>query len=211
MNVCVIFRCGKSSRTNGITLCGMHYMRLNRYGSTDYTKICRYLQNTKCVIKDCNEKIRCKSLCAYHYRKKTYEEHPERRIYVSNYQKEIWYKRPEIREKERKRLKEWKKNNPTSTYKFGLEQQIAMDLVRIRDKNTCKWYNCGKTHKETQIDVHHIFPRSEYPELELIEQYMLCYCVEHHTKWHEMRGDKVGILMRGRLNKLLKSEAQVVT
>lgn len=65
-----------------------------------------------------------------------------------------------------------------------------MNNVRVRDKNICQWQNCGLTHKEAPIHVHHIFPRSEYPEFELIEQYMICYCLNHHGLWHRYRGDK---------------------
>lgn len=73
--------------------------------------------------------------------------------------------------------------------KIPLDLQFAMNRVRIRDNNTCQWYGCGLQHKITEVHVHHIFPRNEYPELELIEQYMICYCAEHHAQFHAMRGD----------------------
>ena len=96
----------------------------------------------------------------------------------------------------------WRRENPSSNSHYPMELQIAMNNVRKRDNNTCKWYNCGLTYKETQIHVHHIFPRSEYPELELIEQYMICYCVKHHILWHQYRGDQYA---KG-LSKMIKVE-----
>ncbi|MDE1845410.1 MAG: hypothetical protein KGI10_08805 [Thaumarchaeota archaeon] len=70
------------------------------------------------------------------------------------------------------------------------EKRIAMENVRIRDNWTCQWQNCGKTIRETKLHVNHIFPVSEYPQYELKEDYMICYCLEHHAKWHKARGDK---------------------
>jgi len=67
--------------------------------------------------------------------------------------------------------------------------QIAMNNVRKRDKNTCQWYNCGLTHRQAPIQVHHIFPRSEYPQFLSIEKYMICYCANHHLMFHYYRGD----------------------
>jgi hypothetical protein len=71
--------------------------------------------------------------------------------------------------------------------------QVAMNNVRKRDKNTCKWYNCDS--KRT-IQVHHIFPVSEYAELKYLEKYMICYCKKHHKEWHEKRGDNCHKLLK---------------
>lgn len=76
-----------------------------------------------------------------------------------------------------------------------MDLQDAMNNVRVRDKNACQWQNCKLTFREATINVHHIFPRSEYPELELIEKYMICYCAGHHGKWHEVRGDSYSKLI----------------
>ena len=57
----------------------------------------------------------------------------------------------------------------------------AMERVRIKQGNTCQWYGCGS---KIDIEVHHIFPRREYPQLAIDERYMICYCDEHHMKWH---------------------------
>jgi len=86
-------------------------------------------------------------------------------------------------------MRKYYKENPWSGKIGSIELQIAMNNVRKRDHNTCQWRNCGLTHKETSIHVNHIFPRSEYPELELIEKYMICYCLDHHIKFHAHRGD----------------------
>lgn len=88
-----------------------------------------------------------------------------------------------------------KYENKSSTH-FPLELQIAMDNVRIRDNNTCQWHNCGKTSGEASIHVNHIFPRSEYPELELVEKFMICYCADHHRIWHIARGDEYANLIQ---------------
>ena len=67
----------------------------------------------------------------------------------------------------------------------------AMNRVRKRDNNSCQWYKCRKSSKKDHIiiHVHHIFPKSEYPDLMYKEEYMICYCKFHHSYWHEMRGD----------------------
>lgn len=87
--------------------------------------------------------------------------------------------------------------NPRSNKHYSIELQSAMSNVRKRDNNTCQWYGCGLTNREAPIHVHHIFPRSEYPELELVEEYMICYCGNHHGLWHRYRGDKCSSLILG--------------
>jgi len=84
---------------------------------------------------------------------------------------------------------QWDKENPRSGAGLSYELQDAMNNVRIRDKNTCQWHGCGLTSRQVSIHVHHIFPRNEYQELELVEQYMICYCANHHGLWHRYRGD----------------------
>ena len=104
-------------------------------------------------------------------------------------------------ERHRETTKIWKKNNPRAGYIYSYELQNAINNVRYRDNNTCQWDKCGLTHKQTQIDVNHIFPKSEYPELELVEQYMICYCGFHHAMFHNYRGDeKVSNWILGRVN-----------
>ena len=66
------------------------------------------------------------------------------------------------------------------------ELRHAMNNVRIRDNNTCRWYGCNSNKN---VHVHHIFPQSEYPELATIERYMICYCAYHHKVFHDVRGD----------------------
>ena len=90
----------------------------------------------------------------------------------------------------KKYMKEYNQNNPRSSTRYSLELQETMNNVRKRDHNTCQWQNCGLTHREAPIHVNHIFPRSEYPELELVEEYMICYCKKHHKMFHEYRGDE---------------------
>ena len=93
-------------------------------------------------------------------------------------------------EHSRKYCREYRRNNPGSSRTFSLDLQLSMNNVRKRDNNTCQWAGCNLTHREAPIHVHHIFPRSEHPELELVEQYMICYCANHHGIWHRYRGDE---------------------
>ena len=64
-----------------------------------------------------------------------------------------------------------------------------MNNIRKRDNNTCQWFGCKLNSNQTTIHVHHIFPKSEYPQFELKENYMICYCVSHHKLFHQFRGD----------------------
>ena len=88
-----------------------------------------------------------------------------------------------------KRATIYRKNNPRSSLKYSLELQLSMNNVRKRDKNKCQWFGCNKNWKDGEIHVNHIFPRNEYPEYELVEQYMICYCKYHHALFHKARGD----------------------
>lgn len=86
----------------------------------------------------------------------------------------------------------WARNNPGSSrgrYGDDIELLLAMNNVRIRDDNSCQWYNCTETYKTTTIHVNHIFPQKEYPQYKYMENYMICYCVNHHAQWHKARGD----------------------
>jgi len=115
-------------------------------------------------------------------------------FYIKNRERILAYGKkhrqlPHVKARRNELVRIWRKNNPRSNRSFYPELQDAMNNVRRRDDNTCQWYGCGLKHKATQIHVHHIFPRSEYPDLELIEQYMICYCAEHHAQFHAARGD----------------------
>lgn len=83
------------------------------------------------------------------------------------------------------RLK-YRKNN-SNLFLFDKNMYDCYINVRKRDNNTCQWNGC-KSNKN--IHIHHIFPKSEYPELKYIEKYMICYCKEHHSLFHQARGDR---------------------
>ncbi len=89
----------------------------------------------------------------------------------------------------KQRARKWQKQHPRSNSHYSIELQTAMNNIRKRDHNTCQWQNCGLTHHEAPIHIHHIFPKKEYPDLLLVEQYMICYCANHHGMWHRYRGD----------------------
>jgi len=112
-----------------------------------------------------------------------------------------WKRENRVRVNLKRRL--WRRNNPETSDHFSYELREAMDNARTRNKNTCQWYGCGLTFRQTTIQAHHIFPKKEYPDLQLVEQYIICYCMEHHTQWHEARGDAVGFAMRGFIEKSL--------
>jgi len=130
------------------------------------------------------------------YRKRTKERYMKWRIqyYKKNKEKLLEKGRQYYRDNKEKILKRceiYRKNNP----KAGgggdnIEMRITMALRKRLDNSTCQWYNCGKTGKDTTIDVHHIFPKSEYPQYSIKLEYMICYCRWHHYLWHKSRGDK---------------------
>lgn len=121
---------------------------------------------------------------------KKFAQKPERKEYHRQWERDKYETDPEFKRKKLEGNKEWRMENPRSGMSYSYEVQEAMMNVRIRDKNTCQWYGCGLKAKDgISTHVHHIFPRSEYPELETVEQYMICYCANHHGLWHRYRGD----------------------
>lgn len=142
----------------------------------------QWRENNQDKIQKYNEENRMKRrLQAKEYRLKNKEK-------IKAYRKEF-----ESRPERIAYRKKWNRENPKSRCSsYPLELEISMNNVRKRDNNTCQWYGCGlKAREGIPIDVHHIFPRSEYPELELVEEYMLCYCLNHHVMFHKYRGDQV--------------------
>ena len=116
----------------------------------------------------------------------------DRASYQRNKEKKLayskWY-RETHKEYEKKRHAKYQKENPRSNRSLPLDLQFAMNQVRKRDGNKCKWLGCNLTFKEAPIHVHHIFPISEYPELQYEQRYMICYCANHHGLFHRYRGD----------------------
>lgn len=153
------------------------------------------------------------------YKKKYIEEHRQQ-INKSNWQWaktnperrseaiKRWLAKPETKIKRRIYDRRWRMENPRSARYGSYELQDAMNSVRRRDDNTCQWYRCGLKHKATKIHVHHIFPRAEHPELELVEQYMICYCAEHHAQFHAARGDSYSAFISSKTHKFLNANAQ---
>jgi len=116
---------------------------------------------------------------------KYYQENIERISEYSRKHQQI----PEVKERRNETSRIRRRKNPQSNRRGTIELQIAMNNVRIRDKQTCQWQNCNLTFREVPIHVHHIFPTNEYPEYETVEKYMICYCANHHGFWHRYRGD----------------------
>jgi hypothetical protein len=190
--LCVVTDCGRNNKAKGY--CDMHLMRLKRHGILE--KIKKY--NEICILNGCDEPQHSKGYCSRHYFRlwkygdvnytEAVHDHPDKctMFFCDNPYKakglcDIHYSR--------KRVKEY----PRSSRHGSLQEYVAMMNVRLRDKNHCKWYGCNKSIRN--IHVHHIFPRSEYPELREIERYMICYCDQHHKKWHDARGDVIGFFV----------------
>lgn len=99
-------------------------------------------------------------------------------------------------EKLRKRNREYARNNTRSGGSWAsLEMQFTMNRVRKKQNNTCQWYGCGLTSKQTLIHVHHIFPRAKYPQYETEEWNLICYCKEHHAEFHKAKNDNTAQLI----------------
>lgn len=116
--------------------------------------------------------------------------------YVKQYRKEF-----EATPERKAYRKQWQKANPKKSHggTYPLELEIAMNSARLRDKNTCQWQGCGLTVRDAPIHVHHIFPRSEHPELQLEPWNMICYCLNHHYMWHMYRGDKCANILKANI------------
>lgn len=106
--------------------------------------------------------------------------------------------------------KTYRKTHPHSNSHYPLEMRFAMNNVRLRDKNTCQWSGCGLTSNEIEIHVHHVFPKHKYPEFGLIEKYMVCYCIKHHIKFHEARGDIQAVVVLSNQLKYQEKRRMVV-
>jgi len=134
----------------------------------------------------------------HNYKKQYFEKHPNYERDRSRKRRKQWKENPikytEEIQRDKEYKKQWRKDNPSSNRSESIELQLAMNNVRKRDNSTCQWYGCNLSFRSTMIDVHHIFPRKEYPELELIESYMICYCRDHHYEFHSSRGDNFGFL-----------------
>jgi len=172
-----------------------------------------------CTKDNCNRKYREGGFCSIHYMEIYNPKYRElNKIDLNKRGKEYRLNHPEIIQNWRKNNKEhikkynevYRQTNPrTRHYQDNIELQIAINNVKKRDHNTCKWYKCGLTHREAPIHVHHIFPRSEYPELELIEQYMICYCANHHGLFHRYRGDVYYRMIKSKSLIELEEESKV--
>ena len=185
IKLCVVEGCNNRIRVRGF--CAKHYERWRRHGDPFTVK----LYESNCNVEGCKGKHKGKGYCNFHLDRLrhgtplTQEKRivdPSRGCVILNCIRPHWGK-------SYCKFHYHKFYNPRSWNQGDLHLYIAMKNVRKRDKNTCKWYGCGKTSKQTTIHVNHIFPISEYPELKYLENYMICYCREHHKLWHKKRGD----------------------
>ena len=198
MKKCKLFNCNNTGRiTKGF--CIKHYTRFLRHGNPD---INMRQKITSCKIKNCNNIGQItKGMCEKHYYR--FYRHGDPNLTLK-----IRGRKCSLIDCDRKHsayglckmhyLRKMYKENPTPHWNTIQTKELknAMHVARKRDNFSCKWYGCKLTRKDIRIDVHHIFPRSEYPELELIVKFMICYCVYHHFLFHALRGDEAGKLFR---------------
>lgn len=186
--ICSVENCNRKHHGKG--LCKFHYKRQSKNIPLDLPFL--VTKNRKCQIINCERKHFGLGYCKLHYTRIKSNKNLNDPIQIKDGNQGC---KIENCQGKHEGLGYCRKHyerivNPRSRNKNDLYLEVSMNLVRKRDKNTCKWYNCGKTSKISRIDVHHIFPQSEYPELKYIQEYMLCYCKEHHAIWHKYRGDK---------------------
>lgn len=190
---CSIEGCNKEFEAKGF--CKMHLTRLYRTGTIFKKERIQKKKNPKrirgkCSIESCNREHYGKGYCKPHYSNFRRWGDPQKGRAGTIYPnictlpdcKNKFYGKGYCRN-------HYRRYNPYSPRHGSLEEFISMNNVRKKYSNTCQWYNCNRTPKDMRIDVHHIFPISEYPELRCIEEYMIIYCKEHHSYWHKMRGD----------------------
>ena len=185
----------------------VHRLQKDRENRERINELKRKWRNGEGKIKDKTSKK--KSDLKYYSKVKNNEEFKKKKYqrakkyYQNNREKILEYSKnhaqiPEVKARRNEMARLRRKSNPQSNRRGSIDLQIAMNNVRKRDHNTCQWQGCGRTFRETPIHVHHIFPVSEYPDYELIEQYMICYCANHHGLWHRFRGDKYSEMIPAR-------------
>lgn len=89
----------------------------------------------------------------------------------------------------REYFRNWESENPRITSHYEPDTRHAMTERLYIDDFACKWYGCKLTKEDCRIDVNHILPINEYPELEAEVSNMICYCKWHHALFHLKRGD----------------------
>ncbi len=164
----------------------------------------KWRKNNQDKIKAYRQQLEVKERGMLHSRKYRLK-NPDKgkEYYQKNKEKILTYSKehsqiPHIKARRNETARIRNRKNPHSNRSGTIELQIVMNNVRRRDNNTCQWQGCKLTHKQVSIHVHHIFPRSEYPDWEEIEQFMICYCAGHHGYWHRMRGDKYSEMIPAR-------------
>lgn len=100
--------------------------------------------------------------------------------------------------------KAWNKEHPRSFTGYAYETRLAMNEKRYIKDNTCQWYGCGLTFREVPIHVHHILPKSEYPEYETELWNLILYCGKHHLAFHVARNDPCVPLLRSQVEREMK-------
>ncbi len=67
---------------------------------------------------------------------------------------------------------------PKPTYKKKNKSDVGVrDRVKKRDHGRCRFPGCGRTN----VSLHHVLFRSQFPERKHDEENLICLCPEHHN------------------------------
>ncbi|MDX1372212.1 MAG: hypothetical protein R3321_07060 [Nitrososphaeraceae archaeon] len=189
MRDCSIENCNEKHK--GLGYCVLHYKRFKKWGDPLYVPERKRMKKiyTQCQIEGCKSKYYAGRFCPKHRSRFTKFGDPlklkrnpiigckwgfcNKKHYAKGYCCKHYARYYISRSSNNGDLFLW----------------VSMNRVRKRDNNSCKWFGCKNNYLNNSIHVHHIFPKSEYPHLKYIEDYMICYCKQHHKEWHKARGD----------------------
>lgn len=188
MKICNIVGC--DSIIHAKYLCMKHYQKLIKYGDPCYKM--RNMDHIKfCSIIDCSGKYYGLNLCKKHYDQKLYDENKGKRLK----QHIKWFKNNPQKKKESDR--KYHKNHPEVSLKANKKQLEKLgeyfDMSSQQYKYTLQAWSktikkrdkiCQKCGSSSNLNTHHIQPKSEYPELSLDLDNGITLCEKCHEKMH---------------------------
>lgn len=130
----------------------------------------------------------------YKQRQKKHEKKPERKQYHRDWSRNKYKNNPEFRAEVSRRSEEYRLKFPRSSGETPQEFE-AKNLRRALDENRCQYVIddtgviCGVKHsKKMWVQVHHIKPKSQYPELMADIDNLMTVCIFHHGLDHFNKG-----------------------
>jgi len=201
MKICSLDEC--TNKYHGKGYCQRHYDKLRDHNDPYYDNS----HDEFCNINDCNNKYHAKGLCMDHYNKQKYNENPK----LYNEKSRNYYEQNTVKCKElhknyrlnnKNRCNElariWKNNNPDkilksqireleklsksfsiTTIEYRRKLRLWSVIIKKLDNHMCK--NCDSTEN---LNAHHIYPKSEYPEFSLDLDKGVTLCVPCHGELH---------------------------